>query len=284
MSRRTGFTLVELLASAAILTLSLGQLGQLLNARELSRRALCKSNLSRIGMGLAIYTSNNRDKFPWLTSSDEWSAATGAAREQAPSAKTNYNVSALLFMLVRDGQDANRFVCPSTQDTVDPQTASAKKEYHWDFSPFTDGNAEHLSYSYQAPLMGEKGTGSGVSANSESGLVIVADRTPAYAGLKPDFDWAKPGKDDPNTGMSQNHSRGQMINLLYADLHVGESIGRANCGIHNDNIYSAAGMGADGKPQDINEGPGSMKLSDHRSKMDSFLIGPVKMEKAANDK
>jgi prepilin-type processing-associated H-X9-DG protein len=123
-----------------------------------------------------------------------------------------------------------------------------------------------------------------VDGNSEAGLVVLAERTPAYAGLKPDFDWAKPGKDDSNTGMSQNHTRGQMINLLFADLHVGESLKRADCGINYDNVYSAAGAGENGKPLDVNQGPGSMKLADHKSPQDSFLIGPVKMEKAAREK
>jgi hypothetical protein len=77
--------------------------------------------------------------------------------------------------------------------------------------------------------------------------------------------------------MSQNHA-GAMVNLLYQDLHVGDAR-RADVGINNDNIYSAAGMGKDGKPLEVEQGPGSMKLADHRSPLDSFLLGPKKMEK-----
>jgi len=281
MSKRTGFTLNDLLAAVAIVALSAPLVLGFGRSRELARQAYCKTNLSNIGKGLGIYTASSMDTFPWMNSDHQWDAATGASQQAAPSDKTNYNVSALLFVLVRDNQDANIFLCPSTRDTPDPHTKT-KTAFNWDFSPYKDGNAEHVSYSYQAPLVTVKDkvatTTSGVTANSDSGLVVVADRSPAYEGLKPDFNWAKPGKDDPNLAMSQNHG-GAIINLLYADLHVGESKGRADAGIFNDNIYSAAGSGADGKTLETNQGPGTMKLSDHRSPKDSFLLGPKKMEK-----
>lgn len=277
MSRRRAFTLADALVCLAVAGL-LPALAGLFQSRERARQTACKSNISNIGKGMAIYSASNMDRFPWMTSNNQWDAATGAAQTAGPSEKTNYNVSALLFMLVRDAQAPGIFVCPSTQDKTDENTKTGR-DYHWDFSPYHDGNAEHVSYSYQAPLAGEKGTASGVTSDSNAGLAILADRTPAYAGLKPDFNWAKPEKDDPNTGMSQNH-RGAMVNVLFADFHVGESRGRADAGIGSDNIYSAAGMGKDGKPLAVNPGPGSMKLADHRSPDDTFLLGPAKMEKA----
>jgi prepilin-type N-terminal cleavage/methylation domain-containing protein/prepilin-type processing-associated H-X9-DG protein len=279
---RTGFTLIELLVVISIISLLVAILMPgITKAKELARRAMCASNHRSIGAALALYTNCNGDRWPWLAASPSWSAPTGQARVNPPLSGTNCNVSALLFVLVRDNQDANIFLCPSTRDTPDPHTKT-KTAFNWDFSPYKDGNAEHVSYSYQAPLVTVKDkvatTTSGVTANSDSGLVVVADRSPAYEGLKPDFNWAKPGKDDPNLAMSQNHG-GAIINLLYADLHVGESKGRADAGIFNDNIYSAAGSGADGKTLETNQGPGTMKLSDHRSPKDSFLLGPKKMEK-----
>ena len=301
---RRGFALRDLLACvaiAAILTPALLAVGL---ARERARQASCKSNISNIGKVLYLYMSDNGEDFPWVVSDNRWDAATGESRLKPPSPQTNYNVSALLFMLVRYCKDPNIFICPSTQDLPEPNPKT-KDTYNWDFSPWKDGNAEHLSYSYQAPLCQGKSRletpprvvapaplfmgganeepdsldfTSGVSSNSDSGLVVLADRTPAYEGLKPDFNWADPGKGDPNTGMSQNHG-GAMINLLYADTHVGESRLRADCGVKKDNIYSAAGVGKDGKPLDTCQGPGSLKLSDHRSPNDSFLLGPKKMEK-----
>ncbi|HUT56299.1 MAG TPA: type II secretion system protein [Phycisphaerae bacterium] len=279
MSRRTGFTLIEVLASIFAFALSATLMVPLARSRELARRSSCATNCSNIGKGLAMYTSATQDQWPWLTSSNEWSAATGAGQTKAPSAKTNYNVSALLFMLIRDGQAPGIFICPSTKDAPDGHIKTKDRKYHWDFSPYADGNAEHVSYSYQAPRTNGRNWRSGVTGASDSGLIILADRTPAYDGLKPDFNWAKPGKADPNTGMSQNH-RGEYINLLYADTHVGNST-RADEGIDKDNIYSCAGLGADGKPLATSQGPGTLKLSEHRSETDSFLMGPKKMGKPA---
>jgi hypothetical protein len=277
MLRRKAFTLADVMACLAIAA-ALPAIGALFGARERARLASCKSNISRIGKGLGIYMAANKDDWPWLVSDNQWDAPTGAGQATPPSDKTNYNVSGLLFLLVRDAQDANIFICPSTPDKPDPQTRS-KGKWHWDFSPWKDGKAEHVSYSYQAPLLKGKETISGILNSSESGLVVLADRSPAYEGLKPDFNWAKAGKDDPNLGLSQNHIQLNMINLLFADLHVGESLGRADCGINNDSIYSAAGLGEDGKPLKTLQGPGSLKLADHLLPTDSFLLGPKKMEK-----
>jgi prepilin-type N-terminal cleavage/methylation domain-containing protein/prepilin-type processing-associated H-X9-DG protein len=283
MRRRAGFTLIELLAVIAILTILV-----VVGLPTLRRMAFmkvmrnCASNVSKIGKGLAVYTSVCRDDMPWLVSDNLWDAPTGAGQMKPPSAQTTYNVSALLFVLVQDGQSPGIFVCPGTKDKPDPNVKTGGR-FHWDFSPFKNGKAEHISYSYQAPIAGPiKETyqgNSGVTSSSEAGVVVVADRTPTYDGLKPDFDWANPGSAEPKTGMSQNHSGGEHINLLYADLHVGDSLGRADVGINNDNIYTAAGFGADGNSLDTNQGPGSLKLADHRSMRDSFLLGPKKMEK-----
>jgi len=57
-------------------------------ARELARRASCKSNVSAIGKAIAIYTAANRDVWP-----------------------------ADLDTLIRDGQSPGIFVCPSSSNT-----------------------------------------------------------------------------------------------------------------------------------------------------------------------
>ena len=242
--------------------------------------------MSAIGKGLAIYLSDNRDQYPWLVSDNRWDAATGEGRLAEPSEKTRYNVSALLFLLIRQGQAPGIFCCASTADCPDANTkaptqrSSYRSDFNWDFSPFQFGGVEHISYSYQAPMKDRRGGwGSGVTADSNAAaLVILADRTPTYSGKIATFNWAAPGGADPKTGMSQNHTGGEMINLLYADLHVGESVGRADAGIRRDSVYSAAGLGADGNALDTSQGPGSLKLDDHRSPLDSFLLGPKKME------
>ena len=282
---RRGFALSDLLACVAAAAVLLSGLLAVGLARDRSRSGYCKSNISAIGKALAIYTGATKDgAWPWLQTANRWDAPTGEDREKGPSAEINRNVSALLFMLVRDGQTPGIFVCPATDDIRDPSTKKGNS-FCWDFSPYKDGNAEHVSYSYQAPLCAPRPTdanrldlSSGVTNDANGGLIVLADRTPAYDGLAATFNWNDPGKADPKTGMSQNHAGGT-INLLYADLHVGQSAVQADCGIGRDNIYSAAGLGANGKPLAVQPGAGSERLTDHLSPDDSFLEGPKKMEK-----
>jgi prepilin-type N-terminal cleavage/methylation domain-containing protein len=286
MKRRAGFTLIELLVVLAVVAVALAIAVPLLQSyRSRSRVAACKANTTLIGKGLAIYSANFKDQFPWIVSNNRWSARTGASQTAEPNTDVNYNVSALLFMLLHDGAGGGEFFnCPSTADTPDPHTMNynARCGWNWDFSPYKVGKAEHISYSYQAPMRDANGTwGSGVTAKSNPGLVILADRTPSYDNQNALFNWADPGQADPRTGMSQNH-KGESINMLYADLHVGESVGRADAGINNDNIYSCADSepDANGVPQPATEqGSGSLDLANHISPTDSFLIGPKKMDK-----
>jgi prepilin-type processing-associated H-X9-DG protein len=310
MKRNSAFTLVELLVAIATMSFVIATaLSILIRVREKRLQTACKANISSIGKGLAIYTAASRDQWPWMEGNRTWDVPTGAGRIEPiePTLRaqeaatggvwpsnpwppvvvegTDFNVSALLFMLVRDGQTPEAFVCPATTDTPDPNTLILNS-YPWDFSPYADGNAEHVSYSYQAPIRDLKGLWtregswtSGVTPRAKAGLIALADRTPTYAGLSADFDWRSPGKADPRIGMSQNHARGEMINLLFADFHVGDSAGRADVGINNDNVYSAAGLGSDGNALGTSQGPGTLNLSDHRSPDDSFLLGPKRMER-----
>jgi prepilin-type processing-associated H-X9-DG protein len=284
MRRRDGFTGKELLVVLTIVVLGFFLLGRLaermiLRAKGLAREASCVMNLHNIGEALGAYVTENAGQFPWLQSDNRWDAATGESQQRAPSSQTKYNVSALLFLLVRGNQSPGIFVCPSAGDVPDPNTRTGQ-EFNWDFSPYSRCQVEYVSYSYQSPLLDSRGVWrSGVAADSNGALPILADRTPTYAGLNAQFNWASRGRANPKTGMSQNHWDGETVNVLYADLHVDWGVGRADCGIRNDNIYSAAGSGADGHPLDTNQGPGTLDVSDHRSLNDSFLLGPKKMEK-----
>jgi hypothetical protein len=210
----------------------------------------------------------------WATGN---TTSTGTNRTTSPAAAgtTVYNVSALLFLLVRADQSPWIFVCPSTLDTPDPNTKTGTT-YNWDFSPFKDGRAEHVSYSYQAPLGSASGTtttwSSGVTGNSDAGLAILADRTHYYDGYNTTpGNWASMNK--PARYMSQNHGRGEVINVLYAGLNVGDST-RADCGVHSDAIYYAA----TGDQETSQTGSNSMadRIGPAKAK-DSFLVGPVKM-------
>lgn len=279
MRRRAAFTLVELLFLIAILAVAAVLFFVFFTNGRRSPGSGCMSNLSNIGKGLALYAADNQNRWPWLVSDNRWNAPTGASRFVAPSPTATYNVSSLLFMLVRDNQSSGIFLCPSTMDRHDPNTKEMSNgtAYNWDFSPYRDGNAEHVSYSYQAPMLDANGVWvCGANDLSDPNLVIAADRTPTYDGKTATFNWASPGKADPRTGMSQNHTGGKIINVLYADIHVAEA-GRANVGVGGDNIYSCASSTGSPPSPATDGGAGTLNLGNHRSDKDSFLLGPTKM-------
>jgi len=285
--RKRGFTLIELLVVISIIALLVAILMPgLSKAKELARRASCKANISAVCKATAIYTGANHDQYMWINST-AWSDTTimGTNQMLAPaSGGTNYAVTALMFMLVRDGQSTSIFVCPSTSDVPDGNSENGNPQvYNWDFTPYnqsygggTAGN--HVSYSWQCPLDSNGTFSNGMTTNSQSGLVVMADKTPAVTNASgpvsytPTVNWASLGSTDPRTGMSPNHTYGEMINLLYADLHVGDDYGRADAGISNDNIYTAAGAG------NATSSGGTAfptpSIGSHSSPTDSYLVGP----------
>ncbi len=66
MSKRTrGFTLIELLVVIAIISLLVSiLLPSLSSARRQAKASVCLSNLKRLGTGLALYVTNNREQMP----------------------------------------------------------------------------------------------------------------------------------------------------------------------------------------------------------------------------
>ena len=64
-SRRSAFTLVELLVVVSIISLLISiLLPALRNAREQSKAVVCLANLKRLGTGVALYLNYNGDRFP----------------------------------------------------------------------------------------------------------------------------------------------------------------------------------------------------------------------------
>lgn len=294
MKRTTrGFTLIELLVVIAIIALLVSILMPGLGrARELAKRASCATNVSNIGKALAMYQGSFGDSWPMLYGGS-WGAATGAATayNAAPTANdrsdgtgTNRNVSAILFLLVRDGQSPNIFICPSTEDKADatPKEGTGTTAYfHWDFTRKGRNNGkEAISYSYQCPR-NDSSTGtnyiSGANSSTDPAVAILADRTVSYlqdTNKTPDYPWDKMSTTrDFKTAMSQNHGNGEYINALFADTHVGNNT-RADIGYSKDNIYTYATANNNDYDQ-VGVGTNTPSATNHKGEHDSYLIGPM---------
>ena len=64
---KMGFTLIELLVVIAIIAILAAILFPVFaRARENARRASCQSNLKQIGLGIAQYTQDYDEKFPYV--------------------------------------------------------------------------------------------------------------------------------------------------------------------------------------------------------------------------
>lgn len=299
--RRKGFTLIELLVVIAIIALLVSiLLPSLQKARELAKRVKCAANTNSVGKSLVLYQSENADRFPWMLlyadDGDEFTANAGTKFDVEPDmrdddARGDRSITALLFMLVREGQSAGMFVCPSDNAIEDKELEDANGEFHWDFSGDKDANElgddglaghRHVSYSYQCPIYANGdmvANGFKSSSRTPGNVVILADKTPEYSNIEDNdsnfkamTNWENRdlSEEDKQFGMSQNHSHGDYINYLRVDASSGSSQ-RADIGAAKDNIYSCAGTDTNATEQ----GPGSLTWSDHESYHDSFLVGPT---------
>ncbi|MBL0869801.1 MAG: type II secretion system protein [Phycisphaerales bacterium] len=63
---RRGFTLVDVLVSLTVITVLMGLLlPSLSGIRETTRRVVCSSNIRQFGLGIAMYTEDNRGYIPY---------------------------------------------------------------------------------------------------------------------------------------------------------------------------------------------------------------------------
>jgi prepilin-type N-terminal cleavage/methylation domain-containing protein len=276
--RKKGFTLVELLVVIAIIallvTILLPALGR---ARELAKRAVCKTNLNAMGKQMALYLGENNDNYPWIAVANNatWTVVTGGvARTTTPSTAVDRCISGLMFMLIRAGAGSNTFCCPS--DTATRPDNNTKGAY-WDFS-----TAANISYSLTAPMPGATAglTKFGATVNSESTIAMIADKTPDYDETSSNLvnwpgDYTSFGTDTTKKlqNKSQNHTKGEVINVLHVDSSVSEET-TPLCGVNGDNIYTCSNSSGGGSQKSTAITLGAAAVN-HKTDLDSFLLGPV---------
>ena len=197
MKRRQGFTLIELLVVVAIIALLISiLLPSLARAREITKRAVCASNLRGIGQGFKTYSNDNFDWFPStpyleLTTPSQNNNAVSFVNQMAANLMSqlasnpvpaSLHPSRALFILVIDGTcTANQFICPSSGDSQDDlrnrdasggnEVAAQLGQNRFDFRGYP-----YLSYGYQMPF----GPRAKPNENLDSRMALMADKGPFF--------------------------------------------------------------------------------------------------------
>ena len=173
-------------------------------------------------------------------------------------------------MLIRNRSlEARHFVCPSDgdvtpQDDVKHGGEDDDEEFNYDFA-----SANHVSYSYVCPITSGFLSTPGISVYTPqpARVAVFADKSPTVSGntITPCQD--NMSSKDIRNNMSQNHSQGEAINVLWADFHATRE-SHPDIGIDQDNIYTAGGSNGPSRSSTSTSG------SEHKREEDSFLIGP----------
>jgi prepilin-type N-terminal cleavage/methylation domain-containing protein len=195
VSKRKAFTLIELLVVVAIIALLISiLLPSLSRAREITKRAVCASNIRGIGQGMKVYSNDNYDSYPCSPFQEATSTSANATsitflRQMGINMTVQYgsagyttstaaHPSRSMFMLVIDGTcTAKQFMCPSSGDSEDDlrnktgttEVASQPGINRYDFKGWP-----YLSYGMQLPY-GNKGR---PTENLDSRMVVMADKGP----------------------------------------------------------------------------------------------------------
>jgi len=254
VSKKTGFTLVELLVVIGIIALLISILLPSLNkARETANRVKCQSNLSQMGKALLLYSNENKGSFPRTY------AGTGAIKlDYSATGATNTDpfgngavpansIPAAMFLLVRnEDMTTEVFTCPSGTAEKDlMQNSAATQRSNFTGDTTTGLVTKNVSYSFVNVYPTTTAIGLGyktfITAFS-SDFAVAADVSPASAG--------QAGADAALSGCTVGAARSVMIkgnsknhdqdgqNVLYADGHA-EFQQTPLCGTQNDNIYTA---------------------------------------------
>lgn len=229
------------------------------------------SNLGSIGKSIVLYKSQYNNEWPWIPSTGEWwNTPVGTNREVDPNKPAvERSITSLMFLLVRENQPTKLFVCPS--DKSGRKDENPYKDSNSDLLAADFNDASNVGYSWQAPVHRAGKYVNGID-DTETDTVVVGDKTPLSddAAWRPDDMTKKPDSGTIMRNMSQNHGKGEKVNVLYVGMNVVQ-VDRPDVGKDKDNIYTASGDANSGSQSGT-----SLDIRQHLSARDTFLIGPVK--------
>ena len=237
----------------------------LAQVRHLSKSDRCLAQLGSIGTATRIYANDNNEKWmlpgfskslvnnggidylagaavnapptppdPGEVGYERENESTAGSAVDPDAGSTAVSTTRAFWMLVRSGDlDPETFVCPVSQDKVDPSPVT---EWYYDFAAY-----ENISYGYRVPF-GPRETRP--QEGLDNRVVVAADKGPYY------FDTLLPDFEEPNgsplTAESRpvhwrrfnspnHHGKGQHALLLDTSVVSGNT---PALGIHSDNIYT----------------------------------------------
>jgi prepilin-type N-terminal cleavage/methylation domain-containing protein len=176
MRRSKGFTLIELLVVIAIIAILVSiLLPSISKARELARRAVCKTNLKGYVSAFVIY-QDAFGKYPSLgneyrTANHDAAGPYDTIGEMATENRRS-NIQPLYLLHVYSGMELGQFGCPSDNDFESLRENSA-------YDPDRVGFANLHNVSYACQLFTENDKKKDISMNrsvAETSIWMVSDR------------------------------------------------------------------------------------------------------------